>query len=296
MYRQRFEVAEDFELLNWIFYSRREDEQVMIDAVLDDLNSARLVIKRSEVDLGEQLSLFESDESDGLDDYRKSRFIETPVLDIAYTDSFGGKYVSRIITSGGRARFIPGGSFTLYNSVYLSDRSLDAISDVEKFSRVLELGRENDVVDALKVLEPKLRDLVVLVSGRETSIAGDIGLGRRIPIAFMGQGFSRVMAIVCSIISSKGGVLLVDEVENGLHHSVLSSIWGVILHSAVTHDVQVFATTHSLEAINAAVEGSQGHEGSLAFYRLERRGDDIGVITGEDSRLRTAVSVGTELR
>ena len=53
---------------------------------------------------------------------------------------------------------------------------------------------------------------------------------------------------------------------------------------------------HSLEAIEAAVEGSEGHEGSLAFYRLERRADEIGVVAGEDFRLRAAVSVGAELR
>ena len=44
------------------------------------------------------------------------------------------------------------------------------------------------------------------------------------------------------------------------------------------------------------MKGSEDHEGSLAFYRLERRKDDIAVVAGEDRRLRAAVSVGTELR
>ena len=158
------------------------------------------------------------------------------------------------------------------------------------------MGREDEVTAALKYIEPRLNDLVVLATAGSTSIAGDIGLGRRIPISQMGQGVGRLLSIVCSIIDNEGGGLLVDEIENGLHYGVLRHVWEVVLRSAERYDVQIFATTHSLEAIEAAVEATEGHEGSLAFYRLDRVGSDIKVVEGNDSRLRSAVKVGYEIR
>jgi AAA15 family ATPase/GTPase len=117
-----------------------------------------------------------------------------------------------------------------------------------------------------------------------------------VPVSYMGQGFERLLTLMLALLSSAGGTLIVDEVEDGLHHSVMEAVWKAIIAAAHKHDVQVFATTHSLEAIEAAVEGSKDYKGSLAFYRLERRNGDIGVIMGEDSRLRSAIAVGFELR
>ena len=77
---------------------------------------------------------------------------------------------------------------------------------------------------------------------------------------------------------------------------MLPGVWTAIIKAAVANNVQVFATTHSYECIEAAVAGSEGHEGSLAFFRLEREADDIEVVQGSDSRLRSAVAVGYEVR
>jgi predicted ATP-dependent endonuclease of OLD family len=112
----------------------------------------------------------------------------------------------------------------------------------------------------------------------------------------MGQGLGKLLTIIVAMFLGESSVYLIDEIGAGFHYSTLADVWKVIVQTAVQHSVQVFATTHSLETIYAAVEGSEGHEGALAFYRLERRDDDIAVVKGEDFRLRAAARVGTELR
>jgi AAA15 family ATPase/GTPase len=124
----------------------------------------------------------------------------------------------------------------------------------------------------------------------------DLGERRPIPLAMIGEGFSKLLTILTATILGEASIMLIDEIENGFHYSVLPDVWRAIVAAASGRSVQIFVTTHSLECIEAAVEGSQDHEGTLAFYRLERRQNGIEVVAGADDRLRSAVKVGFELR
>lgn len=72
-----------------------------------------------------------------------------------------------------------------------------------------------------------------------------------IPLAGMGDGMTRLLQIVLSLFSAKGGFLLLDEFENGLHYSVQRQAWDLVLFLAKELDVQVFATTHSRDCVEA---------------------------------------------
>ena len=54
--------------------------------------------------------------------------------------------------------------------------------------------------------------------------------------------------------SVKGGILIVDEVDNGLHYKTMETLWTALLKSAKQLDVQVFVSTHSLDSLNALDE------------------------------------------
>jgi AAA15 family ATPase/GTPase len=152
------------------------------------------------------------------------------------------------------------------------------------------------LIEALLVVEPRLKRLAVLDLDNRPGIYADLGKLPLVPVSMMGQGFGKLRTILAAILLDEAEVFLIDEVDAGFHYSTLEGVWRIIVGAAIDHSAQVFATTHSLEAITAAVEGSASHEGSLAFFRLERRDGDIAVVKGEDFRLRAAARVGTELR
>jgi hypothetical protein len=181
-------------------------------------------------------------------------------------------------------------------SSFLANHPGDARLDAQRFSRLVELRRAQDVVTALRQLEPRLSELTVLAQPSGPTVAADVGPGALIPTSYMGRGFERLLSIVLAIMLSAGGTVLIDEIDAGLHYGVLSDAWHIVVSLAIEQSVQVFATTHSYECIQAAVKGSEAHEGSLAFYRLEREGDEVEVVQGSDSRLRSAIAVGFELR
>lgn len=118
---------------------------------------------------------------------------------------------------------------------------------------VLRDKREPDVRRALQILEPNLEDIVFqpgdlasrMPAGRSGVLVGFAGDDRRVPLSSMGDGMFRMLALSISLIHAKGGYLLVDEIDTGLHYSVMADMWKLVVETAVEHDIQVFATTHS---------------------------------------------------
>ena len=83
-------------------------------------------------------------------------------------------------------------------------------------------------------------------------IWGDIGLSELVPLPAMGEGITQIARLVLAIASAPDGVVLVDKVENGIHHSVLPDVWRAIDEVAKQFRTQIFATTHSFECIEVA--------------------------------------------
>ena len=67
----------------------------------------------------------------------------------------------------------------------------------------------------------------------------------RIPIGSMGDGIWRMLGLALSVVQSTDGILLVDEIDTGLHHSTMKDMWKFLYTCAQKYNVQIFATTHS---------------------------------------------------
>ena len=83
---------------------------------------------------------------------------------------------------------------------------------------------------------------------------------QRVPLLYMGDGMGRLASILLAISSAAGGGVVIDEIENGIHHSCLEALWSVIFQAAAQSKTQVFATTHSYECIEASPAGREGGE------------------------------------
>ncbi len=93
------------------------------------------------------------------------------------------------------------------------------------------------------------------------------------------------------------GVLLVDEIENGIHFSVLPNLWRFVFQAARLHNVQVFATTHSwdcVEAFQSVAAEEKEVEGTL--IRLEKRGDQNKAVTFSEEELAIVARDEIEVR
>jgi len=181
---------------------------------------------------------------------------------------------------------------------FLSVSSSAVSSDVENFGSLEAAKRQGEILPALQLLEPRLQRLSLVPFAGKPVIHGDLqGIDRLIPMPLMGEGVRRVMSIVLSIATVPSGVLLLDEVETGLHHSVMVQVWQAIAEAARRADVQVFATTHSYECIQAAQQAFQAQESpGLRLFRLDWIGDEIRVAVYKQEILNFAIEMTHEVR
>ncbi len=135
-------------------------------------------------------------------------------------------------------------------------------------------GQQNGILKILQEVEPTLKRLSVVATSNAPRIYADVGMRRLIPVQLMGEGMSRILSLALAIASNPGGIVLVDEIENGIHHSVMEKVWKAIGAFASSYDVQLFATTHSYECIGAAYRAFESdEEDELRLFRIQRNRD-----------------------
>ena len=124
------------------------------------------------------------------------------------------------------------------------------------WDNVVTEGQEQDVVGAMKILESKLNSIIFLsgdrpyrYEGRGGILAGFEGMQGRLPLGSLGEGMRRLLALSLSLARTKNGILLIDEIDTGLHYSIMGDMWLLVAQTAMRYDIQVLATTHSLDCI-----------------------------------------------
>lgn len=145
------------------------------------------------------------------------------------------------------------------------------------WDEVVLTPEEERVTDVLQLIEPGIERIAAL-SGSSPAAAGGIfvklkGIEQRIPLGSMGEGIKRLLALSLSLTNAAGGYLLVDEIDTGLHHSVMVKMWRLVVEAATRLNVQVLATTHSLDCVHALAalyEESPQVWDLISLHRIER--------------------------
>lgn len=161
---------------------------------------------------------------------------------------------------------------------FLSTESVSIEALVGIWNQVALTANETLVLKALQALDPGIERIAAQVPvsglGMEPSRGGFIvkkrGLEQPVPIGSMGDGMWRILAMALAITQCRGGVLLVDEIDTGLHYTAMSQMWRLIYQAAKDLDVQVFATTHSYDCIYSLAQICDGSEpNAVTVQRIE---------------------------
>lgn len=140
---------------------------------------------------------------------------------------------------------------------FLGTDSLNMPTLAALWDEVTVNGLEEEVSNALRVLEPSLQSIHMLTGAtsygysgnRAGAVVGLEGSRSRIPLGSMGDGMRRMLALATSLACSRNGALFADEIDTGLHYSIMPDMWKLVVDRAVAADIQVFATTHSWDCI-----------------------------------------------
>lgn len=117
---------------------------------------------------------------------------------------------------------------------------------------VIAEGREDEIAGDMRLLVPEIASIHFLTSSTLRGSTALVGLrrgGRRMPIGSYGDGLRRLLALRLALHGANHGFLLIDEIDAGLHWTVMEGVWRLLVEVAKDADAQIFATTHSQDCI-----------------------------------------------
>lgn len=174
------------------------------------------------------------------------------------------------------------------------------------FGDVVVTDAEESVVEAMRLIEPRVERLAVRSSRRASPGRGArsgivlriAGADGQVPIGSVGDGVWRMLGLALALEDARGGVLLVDEIDTGLHYTVMQKMWTMVAQRAESLDVQVFATTHSrdcYESLASVADPGAAPPGDLTIHRIEH--DNGGsVVSFAEHEVAAVAERGLEVR
>lgn len=172
---------------------------------------------------------------------------------------------------------------------------------------------ETAALDALRlVMGERVQDVTVVGDGgrlgpttrRSTSVRPTRkaivklrGFSHPVPLKSLGDGAVRLFGVALALANSQDGFLLIDEVENGIHHTLQADFWRMVLAAAQANRVQVLATTHSFDCVRGFAEAStEVADAASALVRLVRRDEETWAVEYSEKDLRIAAEQAIEVR
>lgn len=180
-----------------------------------------------------------------------------------------------------------------------STRSTDYVGMATRYSNLVRNGRERYLDDLLRLVHPEVSEIKLLSAGQVSTIAANIGSGNWVPLSFLGEGSVSLASMIIAMADSQGGIIFLDEVDATVHHSALASMWRLIMQAAIDFDVQVFATTHSEESLEAVAEAasSAARLDKLSYTRLRKtKSGDLRGVHYDGESLVSAIKQDWDVR
>lgn len=170
--------------------------------------------------------------------------------------------------------------------------------DPKVISDVSVEKRTDALIECLQAVNSRIRDIVV--SGDVAYV--DLGLNRMVPLSMCGSGLVRAAQIFSLCLLGQVQILLIDEIGSGLHYSAISPVLAALLNTSEQRDMQIFATTHSLEVLHSMqrtleLDDYRRFQSGTEVYALERDKDgDVRAYRYDYEQFRHSVSHGIEVR
>nr|WP_254445307.1 AAA family ATPase [Anabaena sp. UHCC 0204] len=259
----------------WTYFFFEEDKNsaLKIDATLENASS-----KKIEVFVDESVQNLEDtyEQDNGDDDNEKlmslfsgSESVKS-VMHLKTKINDGETFETLIISSAkgiiARDIKVPDikNAFFIPSFLRVASREL-----AEEFDKARLKEKDNELLRAFQVIDSSIIGVESLSIGE-----GNLWVKRegkkRLPLSLFGDGINRIADIILRIVNNENSILLIDEIENGIHHSNHAAFWGIIYRLAKELNVQIFATTHSLEMIKAFIKAGADHENMAAHFELTK--------------------------
>jgi AAA15 family ATPase/GTPase len=191
-----------------------------------------------------------------------------------------------------------GGSYESFPAIIFSPGFREAPPEnAKRFSEIRRQKKEGRILDALRQEFPFIEDLSIEFNvGTPTIYASINSVKERLPLPLVSDGVHRLLSLLIAIETFANGIVLIDEIENGFYYKRFPSIWSLLLRFCKECNTQIFASTHSMECLQAILPTLESDENDFSLLRLERKEGEsrARIFSGRD--LRSAIEQEVEIR
>lgn len=196
------------------------------------------------------------------------------ILEITYGDS-NRKSTSKLsLNNNGITEYGDGVNIPTKNGAFISSTNRGNTQEISQFiSQILiNKGVElSTIIEKSKIIEPTIKNIISSVKNGIIGVYVDTDLSKFIPLELLGDGANRFIYLLTRIIDMKNGILLIDEIENGFHYSVLPSILKTLIETAKQYNCQIIATTHDYELLQCLTDSMvDTFEDDISYYRITK--------------------------
>ncbi len=137
-------------------------------------------------------------------------------------------------------------------------------------AELFKRNRKDTILTLLKLFDSHINGIEILT---DDIYVGLEGMTQMLSLSMMGDGLRRYLNIVAAAANPLIDMLLIDEIDNGLHYSVYKKLWQSLFALAKASEKQIFVTTHSKETLghlNAMLEEHSEYQQEMRLYTLAK--------------------------
>jgi AAA15 family ATPase/GTPase len=184
---------------------------------------------------------------------------------------------------------------SFYSSAFIA--SVGPLEPAHQFSEFSKKKKAQPIIDEFKKLFPDLDNLSVEIqSGIEMLFCDVPWVPSKLPVALISGGAQKMVSILLGIATQTKGVILIDELENGVYYKLLPKVWESLYSFAKRFGVQLFVSTHSKECLQAVLPIMAANEDSFRLLRAERQGGRYRVRQFPGKEFASAIEEDVEIR
>jgi AAA15 family ATPase/GTPase len=264
-----------------LFHDSKSEEPITIKLVGRGFENRELLISRSNEVI---IPLKGPNRQERRSAKKKPASFQTPIaskstsvpISLVWTDEKGDSYTTRALLGSAGLSF-EGTNERLPNSFLFASQAFVSATEAAGHYSALKKSRSSQ----------KFRKIFLSVFDQITDIdAGDVGGNSTLlvdvpwskellPLPLFSGGTNRAAAILLSITHRQNGLVMVDEIENGIFHARQRKFSQALLELAREYKNQLIMTTHSEEWIQNFFEAADKKIDDVAFWRLERNKENV---------------------
>ena len=116
---------------------------------------------------------------------------------------------------------------------------------INNLSGIIQKKKKEDLIGYVKNIDSRINDIAISSINNTKDVYLDIGLSEMTELSMMGEGIARALAFISSTIEMKNSIILIDEIENGIHFSAIEGMIKSLIDISKNNNNQIF-TTHTV--------------------------------------------------